>query len=56
MRSYSIPEQKQIKVQNALIKAICNDLVDLKLKCYVNGLDVNTIEEIIKKININYKI
>lgn len=53
MINYSISQQKQIKIQNALIKDIVLDLVHLKKR---KDLDDKTIEECIKTININYKI
>lgn len=53
MRNYSIAEQKQIKVQNALIKDIIKDLNFLTKR---NDLDKDTIKECIKIININFKI
>jgi len=48
--------EKNIKVQNALIEAITKDLKHYQYNNDEYGMDKYTIKELIRIININYKI
>lgn len=56
MREYSSVEKEKIKTQNALIDAITQDLRHYQYNNDNYGMDKYTIKEIIRIINVNFRI